>query len=200
MKHRLLFLPGAGADPLFWQPLGNLLPAEWQKHYFGWPGIGHQPPKPGIDSFADIVKMAEDNLGDDPVDLLAQSMGGAVALRVALNYPRKIRRLVLAVTAGGIDISALGAADWRPEYRREYPEASSWIMETRPHYDNELHKVHHPTLLLWGESDPISPVAVGQRLSQLLPNASLHVIPGGDHSFVHDRPAEILPLIKNHLA
>jgi pimeloyl-ACP methyl ester carboxylesterase len=199
MRHRLLFLPGAGADPLFWQPLGKLLPEEWEKQYFGWPGIGHQPHKPGIQSFADIVKMVEDSLGDEPVDLLAQSMGGAVALRVAMNHPKKIRRLVLAVTAGGIDVAALGASDWRPAYRQEYPQASSWIMEARPSYEDELHKVVHPTLLLWGEQDPISPVAVGQRLSELLPHATLHVIPRGDHAFVHDRPSEISSLIQRHL-
>src|SRR6202000_2380728 len=26
---RLLFLPGAGADPAFWRPLGDRLPASW---------------------------------------------------------------------------------------------------------------------------------------------------------------------------
>ena len=27
---RLLFLPGAGADPAFWRPLGDRLPASWR--------------------------------------------------------------------------------------------------------------------------------------------------------------------------
>jgi pimeloyl-ACP methyl ester carboxylesterase len=200
MTHRLLFLPGAGADPMFWQPLAKLLPKDWEKQYFGWPGIGHQPPNPQVKSFMDIVGMVEDSLGDTPVDLLAQSMGGAVAMRVALNNPDKIRRIVLAVTAGGIDVSALGGIDWRPEYKREYPQAASWIMETRPSYEHELHKIAHPTLLLWGENDPISPVSVGRRLSDLLPNAILHIIPQGDHAFVQERPAEIVELIRKHLA
>ena len=33
---KVLFLPGAGASPDFWKPAGALLPADWQKEYFGW--------------------------------------------------------------------------------------------------------------------------------------------------------------------
>ena len=112
---RLLFLPGAGADPDFWRPLGSRLPGEWHKTYFGWPGLGHQPPSPAIRGFDDLVAMVVAELSEKPVDLLAQSMGGAIALRVALDHPQRVRRLVLAVTAGGLDVAALGGADWRPE-------------------------------------------------------------------------------------
>lgn len=199
MSRRVLFLPGAGADPLFWKPVGDLLPAEWQKHYFGWPGIGHQPPDSKVNSFGDLVRMVEEKLGDTPVDLLAQSMGGAVALRVALNNPGKIRRLVLTVTAGGIDVSRLGASDWRPEYRQEYPNAAPWILEARPNYESELKNISQPTLLLWGANDPISPVKVGEHLHSLLANSTLHVVPQGDHAIVNERPGDVIDLIKRHL-
>lgn len=196
---RLLFLPGAGADPDFWRPLGAQLPNEWQKIYCGWPGLGHQPPAPRVRSFDDLVAMVVAELGDTPVDLLAQSMGGAIALRVALDHPRRVRRLVLAVTAGGIDLAALGGADWRPAYRLEYPEAQTWIVNTRPNYSDELSRVHHPTLLLWGDADPISPVAVGERLHELLAHSQLIIVPGGDHGFVQARPDAIVEAVTTHL-
>jgi len=196
----LLFLPGAGADPNFWRPLGDLLPAEWQKTYFGWPGIGHQPPAPGVNGFDDLVRLVEAQLGDSPVDLLAQSMGGAIALRVALKHPQRVRRLVLTVTAGGLDVASLGGSDWRPAYRQEYPEAAKWITEVRPNFTPELPRVNQPTLLLWGDADPISPIAVGQRLAALLPHAALHIVPDGDHGLVYDRPAEIADLVRTHLS
>jgi pimeloyl-ACP methyl ester carboxylesterase len=200
MHPRLLFLPGAGADPNFWRPLGDLLPTEWRKTYFGWPGIGHQPPEAGVNGFDDLVRLVEAQLGDSPVDLLAQSMGGAIALRVALNQPGRVRRLVLAVTAGGLDVASLGGSDWRPAYRQEYPQAARWITEIRPDYTPDLRRVKQPTLLLWGDADPISPLAVGQRLASLLPQATLHIVPGGDHGFVHDRPREIADVVRNHLS
>lgn len=197
---RLLLLPGAGADPSFWRPLGERLPTHWEKHYFAWPGLGNQAPSAKVRCFDDLVAMVANELGDRPVDLLAQSMGGAIALRLALDYPRRIRRLVLTVTSGGLDVSALGGADWRPDYRRAYPHAPSWIEEARPNYKGELSKVAHPTLLLWGDADPISPLAVGEQLHALLPNSSLVTVAGGNHALAYERAADIASFVTSHLA
>ena len=63
-----------------------------------------------------------------------------------------------------------------------------------------LPTVRQPTLLIWGDADPISPVAVGRRPSDLLPNARLEIVPGGDHGFVEDRPGEIAGWVEAHLS
>lgn len=195
----VLFLPGAGGDPEFWRGVGERLPRPWIKHYLGWPGLGAQPPEPNVNGFDDLVRIAEERLVGSSVDLVAQSMGGAVALRVALRQPRRIRRLVLAATSGGIDVTRLGAADWRADYRREFPAAAAWITKTRPDFAAELPRVVQPVLLLWGDADRISPLAVGERLRHLLPNTTLHVVPGGDHGFASARAAEIAPVIERFL-
>lgn len=57
-----------------------------------------------------------------------------------------------------------------------------------------------PTLLLWGDADPISPVKVGQRLAALLPRAELHVCPGGGHDVGYAFAGAIAPLIDRHLS
>lgn len=201
MRHapRLLFLPGAGGSPDFWRPLGDLLPAHIHKRYLGWPGLGHQPHAAHVRGFDDLVALVVAELGDEPVDLLAQSMGGAVALRVALDHPHRVRRLVLAVTSGGLDVSALGGSDWRANYRASFPRAASWITEARPDYAGELGRVHQPTLLLWGDADAISPVAVGQQLQRVLPSATLQVLKDGDHDIVATRAHEVLPHVRLHL-
>jgi pimeloyl-ACP methyl ester carboxylesterase len=196
---RLLFLPGAGADPGFWKPLADRLPAAWERVFFGWPGLGHQPPDPAVSSLADLVTMVEAQLGDRPADLLAQSMGGVVAIAVALRNPGRVRRLVLATTSGGIDVEGLGAADWRDNYRREYPNAAGWITTERVDRTADIPTITAPTLLLWGDADPISPLAVGRRLKQLLPAATLRIVPGGDHGFVESRPDDIAGWIAAHL-
>ena len=119
---RLLFLPGAGADPAFWRPLGDRLPASWDKHYFGWPGLGDQPPDPSVNSIDDLVALVEAELWPEPVDLLAQSMGGVVALSVALRNPGQVRRMVLTATSGGVDVADLTAFDWRGQLSPRIPE------------------------------------------------------------------------------
>jgi len=195
----VFFLPGSGAAPEFWRPVGERLPAAWRKTYFGWPGIGHQRPDPAVRGFDDLVAKVVRRI-ERPVDLVAQSMGGVIATRIALAYPAMVRRLVLAVTSGGVDMGAFGAADWRPAYRAEYPEAAGWIYEPGAAAPLPFERIAQPTLLLWGDSDSISPPAVGRHLARTLPNATLHVLPGGDHGLAQKRAAEVAPLVEAHLA
>ena len=196
---RLLFLPGAGADPSFWRPLGDQLPAAWDKHYFGWPGLGDQPADPAVSSIADLAAMVEGELWPGPVDLLAQSMGGVVAMMVALRNPGQVRRLVLTATSGGVDTADLTRFDWRANYRREYPNAAAWIADERIDLTAQIPTIACPTLLLWGDSDPISPLAVAERLRALLPDARLHVAKGGEHDLAVTYADELAPLVEAHL-
>jgi pimeloyl-ACP methyl ester carboxylesterase len=203
-SRHLLFLPGAGADPDFWRPVGERLPSVWEKIYLGWPGIGHNAPEPGIDSFEALMEFAEAKLlgafsSDAKVDVLAQSMGGAVALALCLRHPEKVDRLVLSVTSGELDVASLGAKDWRTEYRREYPHAAEWLYQARPDYSEELSSVKQPTLLLWGDCDPISPIAVGQKLQEALPCAELVVVEGGTHALAAERASEVATHVTRHL-
>ena len=195
----LLFLPGAGGASEFWRPLGDRLPSLWRKTYLGWPGLGHQPRDPRVNSFDDLVALVEARLGAEPVDLIAQSMGGVIALRIALQHPSRVRRLVLAATSGGLDVASLGATDWRPAYQQDFPNAAPWITSPHPDISKQLPRATNPALLLWGDADPISPVAVGQRLAALLPNATLRLVHGGDHGFAHDRAEEIVEAVHRHL-
>jgi pimeloyl-ACP methyl ester carboxylesterase len=196
---RRLFLPGAGADPGFWRPVGDRLPAAWDKVYFGWPGLGRQPPDPAVGGLEDLVGLVEARLGEQPADLVAQSMGGLVAMMVALRHPARVRRMVLSVTSAGVPMARLGAAEWRETYYRNFPDAAAWLRETPADLSAELGRVRQPVLLLWGDADPISPPSVGEHLRTLLPHAELRVLAGGDHDLAHDRAAEVAPLIERFL-
>lgn len=197
MTARLLFLPGAGADPAFWRPVGERLAGE--QVYFAWPGLGRQPRSPEVNGFEDLVAMVDAELARGPADLLAQSMGGLIAILAALRRPASVRRLVLSVTSAGLDMKGLGAADWQATYHRNHPNAARWLSDVRMDLSAELPQIACQTLLLWGDADPISPVAVGERLAALLPNARLHVLKGGDHDLVRNRAEEVVPLVQAHL-
>ena len=195
---KVLFLPGSGASPDFWKPVGSRLPAEWSKHYFGWPGLGHQPHDPAVKGMDDLVAMVVARM-DGPVDLVAQSMGGVIAARIALAHPHLVRRVVLTVTSGGVDMASFGASDWRIEYRKSFPDAAEWIYEPRAAAPLPVERIAAPTLLLWGDSDAISPLSVGKHLEARLPDARLHVVKGGGHDLASARPDEVAPLIALHL-
>jgi pimeloyl-ACP methyl ester carboxylesterase len=195
---KVLFLPGSGASPDFWKPVGALLPSSWPKEYFGWPGLGRQPSDPDVRGWDDLVRMVEARM-DGPVDLVAQSMGGVIAATLAIKQPQLVRRLVLTVTSGGVDMAKFGAIDWRPEYRQLFPDAAAWVTERSVSMFLPIEKITAPTLLLWGDADAISPAAVGQHLAQRIPNASLRVVPGGGHDVAQTHAAELAPLIARHL-
>lgn len=194
----IFFLPGAGASPDFWKPVGALLPAAWAKEYFGWPGLGDQPHDPAIRSFDDLVRLVEARI-DGPVDLVAQSAGGVIAARLALARPDLVRRLVLTVTSAGIDMAGLGVTDWRPNYRKSFPRAAEWITAPGAAPDLPVERITAPTLLIWGDADAISPLAVGRHLERRIPNAQLHLVPGGDHDLAVKHAALVAPLIAAHL-
>jgi pimeloyl-ACP methyl ester carboxylesterase len=196
---KILFLPGSGASPDFWKPLGALLPAAWPKEYFGWPGLGNQPHDAKVRGWDDLVDMVDARI-DGPVSLVAQSMGGIIAASLAIRRPQLVRRAVLTVTSGGVDMAGFGASDWRPEYRKLFPRAVAWVTDWQASSFLPVEKIAAPTLLLWGDSDPISPVAVGRHLQERIPDAHLHVVSGGDHDIGQTHAAELAPLIERHLA
>lgn len=196
----VLFLPGSGADPDFWKPVGERLPVDWSKSYLAWPGLGHNPPRPDVRGLADLVRLTEERIGDAPVHLVAQSLGGAVALVTALRNPTRVERLVLATSAAGLTVSQFGGHDWRPEYRLEYPNAAPWVYDAQVDLDDAFSAVRAPTLLLWGDDDPISPTAVGEYLQRRLPRATLRVIAGGTHALALERADEVAPLVEEHLS
>lgn len=196
---RLLFLPGAGGDPKFWMPVGELLPTGSEKIYLGWPGLGNEVAHPSVSSIEDLVFLVEAQMGLEPVDILAQSLGGYVALKVALRNPGRIRSLVLATTSAGIDVAGMGAVDWRDEYFQAFPRAAKWVAGPTDDLRERLSDIRQPVLLIWGAADSISPVEVGKFLKDNLPNARLKIVPNGDHSFVNERPSEIVADICEHL-
>jgi pimeloyl-ACP methyl ester carboxylesterase len=56
-----------------------------------------------------------------------------------------------------------------------------------------------PTLLLWGRSDPVIPLAIGERLVRELPRARLVVLERCGHIPMHERPEESLRLVEEFL-
>jgi poly(3-hydroxyalkanoate) depolymerase len=62
-----------------------------------------------------------------------------------------------------------------------------------------LCRLTQPTLVLSGDDDPIVPPANGRILARCIPDARLHIVPGGGHLFILERPAEIADLTTHFL-
>jgi len=199
MPTRLLFLPGASGNTQFWHPVADLLTHPGERIHYGWPGFGLTPSDPSITGIDGLVAKVVADI-DRPTALIAQSMGGVIAMRAALQKSKLVTHLVLTATSGGVDISDLGAQDWRESFQAANPMFPQWFVDYKEDLTEELKKINMPVMLLWGDADPISPVAVGQLLASLLPRAELHVIRDGDHDLGNTCSQTVTPLIDEYLA
>ena len=100
---KLLFLPGASGNTRFWLPVAERLAHPAQHVHIGWPGFGDTPPLPSVTGMDDLVTRVLAEI-DRPTALVAQSMGGIVAVLAALERPELITHLTLTVTSGGVDM------------------------------------------------------------------------------------------------
>lgn len=48
-----------------------------------------------------------------------------------------------------------------------------------------------PTTVVWGENDPFLPVALGRRLADAIPDATLDVVTGGRHFLPEEAPRQV---------
>lgn len=196
---RLYFLPGASGRTQFWRPVADRLSLPAEHVHASWPGFGGVASDPGVHGLADLAERIAAGL-DRPSALIAQSMGGVVAILAALRKPELVTHLVLTATSGGMDLGVLGAEDWRPAFRAELPNLPDWFTGYHEDLTPKLSSLGMPVLLLWGDADPISPVTVGERLASLLPRAELQVVAGGDHDLACTHAVQVAPLIERHLA
>jgi pimeloyl-ACP methyl ester carboxylesterase len=196
----LVFLPGAGGAASFWSPVAERLADLGPAQLFGYPGFGGAPADPAIRDLDGLFRWVLARLPPGESHVVAQSMGGVLAVRLAVERPERVLRLVLVATSGGVDVARLGAADWRPDYRAALPDAPRWFAEDRTDLDGRLAEIRAPTLLLWSDADPLSPLAVARHLAGRIPGARTAIVTGGTHAFAEERPDEVAALVRAHLA
>ncbi|WP_343595061.1 alpha/beta hydrolase [Acinetobacter sp.] len=198
INEQLIFLPGASGSTDFWQPLIQQLPDEYEKRVIAYAGFGQMPVDPTIHNFAQLQSAVLQKI-DQPSILIAQSMGGIFAIAAALQKPELIKGLVLIATSGGVDLQPFHVADWRDAYQKEFLNYPDWFVTTQTRYDDLLQFIQIPVLLIWGDQDDISPIAVGEYLLEQLPQATLKVIKGGNHQLANGCATEVAHDILQYL-
>lgn len=195
---KLIFLPGAGGNASFWKPASELINHPATREFIEWPGIGGVPKDPDINSIDELAAMVSSKI-DQPTALIAQSMGGIIAILSVLKKTELVTHLVLCVTSGGINVDDIRSSDWRPAYLKANPSYPHWFTAYSDDLTEELKNIKIPVLLIWGDSDPISPIAIGERLNGIFPNSQLEIISGGDHGLANTLASDVAPLIEKHL-
>jgi poly(3-hydroxyoctanoate) depolymerase len=63
-----------------------------------------------------------------------------------------------------------------------------------------LPRIERPALVIAADDDPIVPLVNARWIARRLPNARLHVVPGGGHLFVVTHANEVAPVVERFLA
>jgi pimeloyl-ACP methyl ester carboxylesterase len=128
---------------------------------------------------------------DFPVVLVGHSLGGRVALEMALSQPDKVRKLVLIDTTGFSRLARWGTflgtmAYWirrllgrpqpYPRFMMENGAMPDWICLDR------LPELKMPTLIVWNSRDPYYTVKGALRAKEIMPQAQLEIMPGYGHA------------------
>ena len=189
-----IFLPGASGNTEFWQPLITLLPKQYDKTIIAYPSFGGYPEHVNVNSFLDLQHYVLDQVSQ-PSIIVAQSMGGIFAVQAALQKSEQVEALVLVATSGGIDLSSFNLANWREDYQQTF-DVPDWFIQPQVYLDDLLYKIECPVLLIWGDADPISPVAVGQYLHGKIILSELHVIRQGQHDLAQVQADQVAVLLE----
>ncbi|MDP9194935.1 MAG: alpha/beta fold hydrolase [Acidobacteriota bacterium] len=142
----------------------------------------------------------------EPVHVAGHSMGGQIAIRLAAERPDLVRSLVLVDAAGmpfHLDprphIRPLpkppygGPGIMRvlvPDFLRAGP-ASVAVASTRVMLGDMremMHALRVPTLLVWGENDPLVPLQFGEAMQREIEGSRLVAIPRAAHVAMWDAP------------
>ena len=199
----LLFLNGIGADiaaaaPLLAQIHGREV---WT---LDMPGVGGSPDALlpyGAPTIAAVVMEIADRLGHKAIDVAGFSWGGALAQQVAVQFPHRVRRLVLMATTPTVSAPGIGWAalldDDMLASGLKLPTATplglayqSMAMAGWTSAAALPHLKGTPVLILMGERDGVVPACHGQAIADLIDGAVLEVVPGS-HLFPFTHAAAI---------
>jgi pimeloyl-ACP methyl ester carboxylesterase len=223
----VLMLHGWGASLEAVQGIQSGLEGAFYVVALDLPGFGQSEPPPsvwGSPEYAALVREVVERLGLGRVHLIGHSFGGKVGIYLAARWPELVERLVLVNSAGirprrtaryYVKVGAykaarrlarstplaepllarFGSTDYRQAGRMRPILVRVVNEDIRP----LLPRVQAPTLLVWGERDDETPLAGGQLMERLMPDAGLVVFPGAGHYAYADDLPRFCRVVSNFL-
>jgi pimeloyl-ACP methyl ester carboxylesterase len=212
----LLLICGLGADLTQFAGCTRRLARRYRVVVFDNRGAGRSG-KPDVPYT--VALMAQDTVGlmdalaIPRAHLLGVSMGGRIALELALSYPDRVGRLILVSTSargrGKVYLSLparlLHLVSWLPGLRGRYPQPRyAWERQAQAsvtyNASGRLGQVRAPTLILHGRQDGSMPLSMAEALRDGVPGAQLEVFPGGHMFFLFGQRERFLDRVEGFLA
>lgn len=188
----LVLLGGLGLDLSEMGRLTGPLATAFQVIVIDIRGAGRSAKPAGpysIEQMAADIAGLMDQLGLPRAHLAGISLGGRIAMALALDWPGRVDRLILVATspraAGARSLVRAGMILANlPGLRGQYRQPRSAMKAqfdatTRFDVTARLPQIAAPTLIVHGRSDHIAPAAVAEQMHTLIPRSQLVLIDGG---------------------
>lgn len=131
-----------------------------------------------------------DGLGIERAIITGHSMGGAIAQRIAIDFPQKTKALFLLATSSRV--GAVAEASWMKradELEGENPAlAASNRAVAKYNMDEDLKSIQAPTLIVVGDKDTTTPAGGSVIISRCIEGADLEIYPGIGHMPLREEP------------
>ncbi len=183
-----------------------------------------------IEEYKDFIKDFADALGLGELILAGHSMGGGVALNFALDYPEKVKALVLVGTGARLRVAGETLKVVKNNYplfcdvspSRSFAEASS--EELKQEFKNGLlatpsevcyhdlsacnefdfmervHEVKAPSCIIAGSNDILAPVKYSEYLHEKIAGSELYVIERAGHFVMQENAERFNAVLADFLA
>jgi len=204
----LILLHGLSGSGRWWSRNVPVFSRSYRTYSVDLPGFGQSRGLrwSRLDDIADRLAdwLVEEDL--PKVHIVGHSLGGAVAARLAARHPDRVDRLVLvdaAIRPQGTRLTArpahvmhtvgresLGFApllvrDFLRSHPRSFVAATLDALQTD--WEPHLRRIDASTLVVWGERDAITPLALGQEITAVIPGARLIALAGVGHNPMWER-------------
>lgn len=211
----LLLIMGLGGDISEYKNVINGLAQNYKVIAFDNRGAGRtdKPTTPySMDIMANDTAELMDRLGIKQANILGISMGGRIALALTLNYPERVKKLILVCTFASrgkrVRVSwamrLLYPFQWLPPFRGKYPQPRyAFKLQRQATLDfdvvNRLHEIKAPSLILHGRKDKTAPFERAEVLNSRISGSKLIPFKGGHLFFVMQERQRFLNEVANFL-
>src|SRR5579863_7156619 len=210
----VVLISGLNSDHTLYQKVGivSRLAENYQVVAFDNRGVG-QTGKPDIpytiEMMADDTAGLLDALGIEQAHLLGTSMGGRIAVALALQHPRMVKSLILVSTiVKSLKGTPMTWARLRinlmlkiPAIRGPHPYyAVARQLEASRSFDcmDRLNEIEVPTLILHGRKDKTAPYPLAEAMQNGIKGSQMLTFPGG-HLFFLVKRKEFIEAVADFL-
>ena len=199
----VILVHGLSGSTRWWTENVEALAQQYRVYLVDLPGFGamrRSPLRQGVHAATDWLIRWMETVPAQPSHLVGHSMGGHICLRVAMERPDLVDRLALVAPAIWFAHDSIFSkvVPLMRETQRFSPSffatlsydalragPATLLRSARDllgqKVERNLEAIQAPTLLIWGEHDPIVPVSTGYELRHLIPNSRLLVLKDASH-------------------